>query len=364
MFRDSSEIPASAGGGVCVVHRSVDSPVRGRVGGPRRLLVAMRDGVRLAVHDVGPQHCAPEHTVVLLHGWCMASVAWARQRARLRRRYGDGLRLLAIDHRGHGNSDAAPMHTCRIEQLAEDIAVVLKELDVAGPMTLVGHSMGGMAALEYMARPASQRPVDPVGLVLVATAAGKLSQRGLGRLLATPATPALGALLAHTPQHLVKAAAAPVCAAVGRWAGCGRAERATAASLAVSALARTPVATAVGFLPSLRDWDQSSVLPRIRAKTVIVSGSNDQITPVAHADELAAGIPGATHVQVAGAGHMLPQQAPLVIDEAIRSVIGLHRGEERGGSRVGALTAAPGGYTLVGAGAGAGGSVRPLLRGM
>ena len=48
--------------------------------------------------------------------------------------------------------------------------------------------MGGMTALAYLGRPAEDRPVEPDGLVLVATAAGRLSERGLGRLLATRAT--------------------------------------------------------------------------------------------------------------------------------------------------------------------------------
>jgi pimeloyl-ACP methyl ester carboxylesterase len=259
--------------------------------------------------------------VVFLHGWCLSELAWRSQKARLRLDHGAPLRLISIDHRGHGRSDPAPLHTCRIEQLADDLAVVLTELNVRGPVTLVGHSMGAMVALEYALRPQGQRPVDPGGLVLVAAAAGKLAQRGLGKLLNTPATAALVTALAHTPEHLLRITAGPVCAAVGRYCRCGRTERATVSALATAALATTPLTTAIGFLPSLRDWDRTDALGDVRARTVVVSGGNDLLTPVAHAEELAAGIPGASHLHVPEAAHMLPQHPPEVLQHALRAVI-------------------------------------------
>lgn len=301
------------------VSAAAEGEIRGQAGGRRHVQVLARDGVRLSVCDWRPQQA--EFTVVLLHGWCLSDMSWSRQKARLRRHFGDRVRIISVDHRGHGRSEAAPVRTCRIEQLADDLAVILAALEVSGPVTLVGHSMGAMVALEYLALPVEQRPVDPDGLVLVATAAGKLAQRGLGRLLKTPATAALVAALAHTPEHLLRVMAGPVCGAVGRWCGCDPAERATVAALAASALATTPLTTAIGFLPSLRDWDRTEVLDGIRARTVVVSGGTDLLTPVAHARELAAGIPGASHVHVAEAGHMLPQQAAAVVDAAIRTVI-------------------------------------------
>jgi hypothetical protein len=59
--------------------------------------------------------------------------------------------------------------------------------------------MGGMAALSYLGLPCRRRPIDPTALVLVATAAGGLAHRGIGRLLATPAPGAVVQLLEHLP---------------------------------------------------------------------------------------------------------------------------------------------------------------------
>jgi pimeloyl-ACP methyl ester carboxylesterase len=286
---------------------------------PKHQLVRTSDGVRLAVCDTDPR--TAEHTVVFLHGLCLSQTSWERQITCLLRRYGKSVRVISYDHRGHGRSAAAPMRTYRIDQLADDLAQVLTALDVTGPLTLVGHSMGAMTALAYLGRPAAERPIEPQGLVLVATAAGELAERGLARLLATPAPAALVGLIKHTPEHAVRALVGPVCATLRRWHE--HAHRATLAATVVAALTTTPVATAVGFLPSLRAYNQYATLASIHARTVVISGGADPLTPPSHAADLTTAIRGAEHVHVPYAGHMLPQQAPQVVNDAIRRTIAI-----------------------------------------
>jgi pimeloyl-ACP methyl ester carboxylesterase len=277
------------------------------------------DGVRLAVRD----HCPARarHTVVFLHGLCLDQFAWARQIGYLRRRYADTVRVISYDHRGHGSSGSAPMSTYCIEQCAADLAQVLDVLHVTGAVTFVGHSMGGMVALAYLGRSAVDRPVDPGGLVLIATAAGGLATHGLGRLLGTPATSALFNLVNHTPEQAWRAVLGPLGAVLGR-AHSGSSARRTLSAVTAAALATTPLATAVGFLPSLRAFDQYHVLGSIRARTFVLGGGCDVLTPPVHARELAAAIPGCRHVHLADAGHMLPQAAPHVVNDAITGAIG------------------------------------------
>jgi pimeloyl-ACP methyl ester carboxylesterase len=281
--------------------------------------VTTRDGVRLAVRDCGPRYAY--HTVVFLHGFCLSQASWERQIDHLLRRYDGAVRVISYDHRGHGSSGQAPMSSYRIEQLADDLAQVLTARRVSGPLTLVGHSMGGMVALCYLARRPADRPVEPHGLVLAASAGGKLSERGLGRLLATPATGALFRLIDHTPAQALRALTRPLCATLHRCSVGGNAERATLAEVTAAALASTPVPTAVGFLPSLRSYDQYHTLGSIRANTIVVSGGADPFTPASHSHDLAAGIPGAAHVHLPTAGHLLPEQAPDIINAAIRRVM-------------------------------------------
>lgn len=183
------------------------------------------------------------------------------------------------------------------------------QLDISGSVTLVGHSLGAMVALAYLARRSSARPANPDSLVLVATAAGRLTERGLGHLLATPGIGGLCRLLEHAPAHALRAQAAPACAELGRWSGCGQTQRATLVALASAALATTPASTAVGFLPVLRQFDVNPLLGSIRTSTVVVSGGADLLTPPVHGRDIAEHIPGAVHLCMPGAGHM-PQQAP------------------------------------------------------
>jgi len=312
-------------------HRLLGDPCRSHIAPVRRcrndVYVTTGDGVHLAVRDYDPP--TRTHTVVFLHGLCLSRTSWERQIDYLLRRYGESIRIIAYDHRGHGGSSAAPMSTYRIDRLAADLDEVLTALNVTAPLTLVGHSMGAMVALAYLSRRACERAVDPHGLVLVATAAGKLGQRGLGRLLGTPATPLLFKVIGCVPDPALKMLAAPVCATLSRWCCCGPAQRATLATTAAEALATTPVSTAVGFLPTLRDYDVYRTLGSVRAQTVVVSGGADPLTPPVHARELADAIPGAAHRHVRGAGHMLQQEAPHVINHAIRQAMAIHPNHSR-----------------------------------
>ncbi|MDT5208931.1 MAG: hypothetical protein QOF67_1346 [Mycobacterium sp.] len=286
--------------------------------------VTVRDGVRLAVRDQGPIDA--EATVVFLHGLCLEMGSWAGQIRDLTRHWGDRIRIVSYDHRGHGRSDTAPTSTYVVEQLAADLADVLAALDVTGPLTLVGHSMGGMVALAYLGRPPADRPAEPHGVVLVATAAGRLAQHGVARLLASPATDVLCKFATRAPQRAVRLLTKPVRAAMALQVGDDA--RATLATLFDTAMAAASLTTAVGFLSSLRSYDQFSTLASIRARTTIISGGLDLLTPPAHSREMAAAIPGATHVHIPTAGHMLPHEASHRVTDAISRTIATDTGTD------------------------------------
>jgi pimeloyl-ACP methyl ester carboxylesterase len=279
-------------------------------------IVTVRDGVQLSVRDQGPTHA--EATVVLLHGLCLEKGSWAGQIRHLTRQWGDRIRIISYDHRGHGSSDSAPKRTYTVAQLAEDLADVLTALHVTGRVTLAGHSMGGMVALAYLGRPPADRPVEPHGLILVATAAGRLAERGVGRLLASPATDILCGLAGFAPQRALRMLTKPVCATLAL----GGHARSTLTALFANALAATAsLDSAVGFLPALRSYDQTSTLGSVRAQTVILSGGADVVTPPSHSDDMADAIPGAAHEHLPLAGHMLLQEAAHAVTDAISRTI-------------------------------------------
>jgi pimeloyl-ACP methyl ester carboxylesterase len=290
--------------------------------------VTTSDGVRLAVTDYGSDR-ADAPTVVLLHGLLLSQESWEPQVSQLRRQWGNRVRIITYDHRGHGRSAGAPMPTYQIDRLAADLADVLAALRITGPLTLAGHSMGGMTALAYFGRPASNRPVEPRGLVLVGTAAGSLAARGIGRLLATPATGALFGLVHRMPQRTtdkaVKALIRPLGDALSKFAGDGTA----VAAVAATAIRTTSLTTAAGFLPSLKRYAVYRDLESIAAKTFVVSGGTDMLTPASHSRDMAAAIPGAIHLHHPTAGHMLLQDAAESVSNAIARAMGMRRGTAR-----------------------------------
>ncbi|WP_171055223.1 alpha/beta fold hydrolase [Mycobacterium sp. DBP42] len=255
--------------------------------------------------------------MVFLHGLCLSQYEWALQRDAVVRVFGGSVRVISPDHRGHGQSGSAPVGTYRVEQLADDLRQVLKALGVTGPVVLVGHSMGSMAALCLAGQARSSDRFEIVGLVLCATAAGRLAERGLGRMLTIPVLGAVAAAVDHVPALATRIVATPLSAALSRLSHHGRASQQAFAAVVADALSNAALATAVGFLPSLRRFDQYAVLPRIEAHTVIISGGADILTPVAHAAEMAAVIPRAEHIHVPECGHMLPQEAPQCVSDAV-----------------------------------------------
>jgi pimeloyl-ACP methyl ester carboxylesterase len=84
--------------------------------------------------------------VLLVHGWGTDRALmgplfeWARA----------SRRAIAVDLRGFGKSDA-PDQPYRIEGYGDDLAFVSTRLNM-GPSIVVGHSMGGMVALDFAAR--------------------------------------------------------------------------------------------------------------------------------------------------------------------------------------------------------------------
>jgi 3-oxoadipate enol-lactonase len=94
------------------------------------------DGVRLACHVRGP---ADAPALVLLHGLGGQASTWDTVAAELARSY----RVLAIDLRGHGDSDWPGVYS--FELMRDDVLGVLDQLGL-DRINLLGHSMGGTVA--------------------------------------------------------------------------------------------------------------------------------------------------------------------------------------------------------------------------
>jgi esterase len=111
--------------------------------------------IRLHYLDWGTEG---QPSIVFLHGGGLNAHTWDVVCLMLRRNY----RCVALDQRGHGDSEWEPTADYSFESQITDIEGFVEKLGLQRPL-LVGHSMGGFAAMGYAMRHASKM----AGLVLV-----------------------------------------------------------------------------------------------------------------------------------------------------------------------------------------------------
>jgi len=103
------------------------------------------NSVRLGVEQRGEARKS-DPALVMLHGFTGSAAGWGRQLDTLA---AYGLRIIALDLLGHGQSDAPDdPQRYTIEHCQQDILAALQELGVSkGRAILLGYSMGGRIAL-------------------------------------------------------------------------------------------------------------------------------------------------------------------------------------------------------------------------
>lgn len=102
-------------------------------------------GLKLHVRDFGP---ADAPAILLIHGWSQHHLCWSKQ---LDSPLAEEFRLVAMDLRGHGQSEApSDSESYTTGRLwADDIAAIIESLGLESP-TLVGWSYGGFIIGDYL----------------------------------------------------------------------------------------------------------------------------------------------------------------------------------------------------------------------
>jgi non-heme chloroperoxidase len=124
------------------------SPILCSGAGPRQLTCLKgAAGVNLHVREYGKPTGIP---ILLIHGWSQSHLCWSKQYESPLK---DDARIVALDLRGHGMSDA-PEEVNQYtdgDKWADDIAAVIDELSLHRPV-LVGWSYGGYIISDYLCR--------------------------------------------------------------------------------------------------------------------------------------------------------------------------------------------------------------------
>lgn len=252
--------------------------------------------IRLAYDDQGTGL-----PLVFLHAFPLNRSMWAPQIAALSR----GFRTIAVDLRGHGESDA-PLWNFSLDHYADDVRALLDHLAIEQAI-LIGLSMGGYVGFAFSRKYAHRLKA----LVLADTRAQADSHEGrTGRFHLAQTAYSRGAeAVAETmlPKLL------------------GPTSLRTRPDLVESLrniIRRTAVSGIVVDLMAMADRPDS--IPHLRTitcPTLVVIGEEDNTTPLADAQLMASEIPGARLAVIPAAGHLSNLEQPDVFNELVKGFV-------------------------------------------
>ncbi len=248
--------------------------------------------------------------VVMLHGVTGHARTWDGEARALSGRY----RVLALDQRGHGDSDPAPDGDYTTGTLAEDLGAFCEALALGRPR-LLGLSMGGRVAIAY----AGRQPARVERLVVV----------DIGPEIAPAGRARVGQMMGQAPERFATVAEALAY------------QRANNPRY-TDALLRHRVEHGLRALPdggfawkydrALRDavragrWrDTIDLWPLWRAvacPTLLVRGADSDILSPEIAKRMLEENPRATLVEVPGAGHTVPGDQPAAFQALVAEFLG------------------------------------------
>lgn len=239
-------------------------------------------------------------TVLLSHGVTIDSRVWVKQFISLPKM---GLRVVAFDHRGHGQSVAGETGYS-IENLGTDTRTVLEELDL-NDVVLVGHSMGGVGVQEFAIHQTDSLVKRVRGIVLLSTFA---QSPPIAPVLAArfPDWLSLNSLMNHRDLGSVIARAA-----FGREPQASHVEL---TRLMVNECAQVVAREATKPLAKVNFIDD---LGELNIPVLVINGTADILTPPSGAHRIADAISGSTLEILDGAGHMIMLERAEVFDEML-----------------------------------------------
>jgi pimeloyl-ACP methyl ester carboxylesterase len=233
--------------------------------------------------------------IVLLHGWMCNRRFWSNQVSF----FSKTCRVLAPDFRGHGDS-SVPREGYHLKNLAEDIHQLIERLDLS-PVTLIGHSMGGMVAQQFAVN--HKRSLSC--LVLVTTIAADPENHLISKRIEAE-TPHLGFRKAFLKS-------------VDGWFG-----QKTSPDIrdwVKEEMLKTPEKVALPLVRSYRRFDLRNSLSCLSIPVLVMGGGQD-VSAVPHESRILAGtIPGAQLVMLNGVGHFPMIENPKTFNKVLQKCL-------------------------------------------
>jgi 3-oxoadipate enol-lactonase len=239
--------------------------------------------------------------LLFLHSLAFDGRMWAELVAALSKKY----RCINMDFRGHGRS-SPPDSECTLEQFAEDVYGLMKELGIE-QAHVAGSSLGGMVAM----RLALAHPEVVRSLVLLGTSAGpEQAERAhqyemMARIAREQGPEAImqGVIPVFFSQAFIEGQPEKLEAFKEQFRNLGR-EAVYWATLAVT-----------------RRCDIREEIRSIRVPTLIIVGEQDLTEPVPEAEAIHRQIVGSRLETIADAGHTTPLEQPEKVTAAIEEFL-------------------------------------------
>jgi 3-oxoadipate enol-lactonase len=250
------------------------------------------NGFRMNFEVEGPQSAPP---VVLHHPLATDLTVWDELTAALAPRH----RVVRLDARGHGQSEATPA-PYDFATLSADVVGLLDHLNIARAHFL-GLSMGGMVG-QYLGLDHAPRfrslilcsttsRMPPEARPLWEERAKLAREQGMGPQV----EPALSRWLAETTRK----SKPDLVARMKRY------------------IEATPAEGYAGWCLAIRDLDVTDRLKAIKLPTRVIVGAEDPSTPPAAAKVIHAEIPGSDLVEVPGVSHQLLVEDPATFNRHV-----------------------------------------------
>ena len=222
-----------------------------------------------------------------------------------------GRNVLAVDLPGHGRSGGPPLSS--IEAIAEWLVALLEKVGAGEtaqmtPITLVGHSMGSLIALEAATRlPRQVRHLVMVGTAIPMPVAPFLLDA------ARDDEPKAMALINHWSHS-------PTAWRGGNRGG-GHGLWLPAINLRI--MERQKPGVLFNNLAACNAYQHGiEAAAQLICPVTIIAGTADRMTPVKAAHALATQLPRARRVELVGVGHALMAEAPVAVGAAIAGAFG------------------------------------------
>jgi 3-oxoadipate enol-lactonase len=239
--------------------------------------------------------------VVLLHGYPFNRSMWREQVEALSASY----RVITPDLRGHGETSASH-EPATMDEMAQDVAALMDELNVQRA-AVGGLSMGGYVTLAFYRR----FPLRVRALILADTRPQADTEEARTNR-EQQARKALKEGMKEIAGVLLPKVLAPATLR----------ERPDVVARVRKMMVKTkPEGAATALRGMAARIDQTDFLPRILAPTLIIVGSQDELTPPADAEVMRREIRGSRLEIIQGAAHVSNIENPTAFNRALKEFL-------------------------------------------